>query len=281
MASVRAGWLALWLLPLLAGGCPVTDDYFIDESGSGGAGALSSGSAGVPGRPNGGAPDAGGSSFGGETGESGNDAGEEPPSEAGAPAAGGGASSATCSPRTERCNGHDDNCNEVIDEQACNSMSAGTLGCSGFVINGREDHGYMLCTEVTRDYAHARDACRAQGMRLVWLESAAENDAVFKTVSAIQAGLEVWLGATDQEAEGTWGWDGQGGMVFWGGNEYGNPVGDAYTAWARGTPNDSQEAGPEGEDCAVLMPAEATWGDRACTTKYAYLCEEPELPTEP
>lgn len=243
MRRARAGWLALGLLPLSVGGCPLTDDYFID-AGRGGSASNDSG-------------------------------GGEMPSVAGAASGLGGAPSAACSPVAERCNGRDDDCDEMIDEQACESMPAGLVGCSGFVIEGRPDHGYMVCAGMTRDYARAQEACGAQGMRLAWLESAEENSAVSAKVGSIAAGLEPWIGATDRETEGSWGWDGEGGVSFWGGSDLGKPVGNAFVAWAEGTPNNGAEAGPQGEDCAVLSSATAKWGDRACTLRYPYLCEEP------
>jgi hypothetical protein len=43
-----------------------------------------------------------------------------------------------------------------------------------------------------------------------------------------------------------------------------------FNAWASGTPNDENND----EDCAVLTSATSTWGDRSCSAKYAYLCEE-------
>jgi hypothetical protein len=265
VSSLAVRWLGAGLLPLLVAGCPLTDDYFIEDG------------AGVSVLPNGGAMDEGGASSGGASAAGGSNpnGGGELPAGAGAPPSEGGAQG-TCSPSTERCNGHDDDCDDVVDEQACNSMPAATLGCWGFVLSGRPDHGYMLCTGTTRDYARAQEACRAQGMRLAWLETAAENAAVAGKVDAIEAGLEAWVGASDQETEGSWAWDGEGGMRFWLGGETGNPVDDAHVAWAERTPNNSGDGSVQGEDCAVLLADDATWGDRACTIRYAYLCEEPE-----
>ncbi len=268
-----SAWL-LWLLPAFLAGCPFTDDYFIDEGSSGGmSGSGTAGRSVLPMLPSAGT---GGTATGGTAPAAGEDgAGGVHESLAGSAPVMGGAPGA-CTPTTERCNGHDDDCDRVVDEQACNSPTAGTMGCSGFVLDARPDHGYMLCTGMTRDYARAQEACRSQGMRLAWLESQAENEGVSSKVAGVVAGLEVWVGATDQEMEGIWGWDGQGGRVFWGGTENGNPVDGAYVAWGEATPNNSEQYSPQGEDCAVLMSTSATWGDRTCSIKYAYLCEEPE-----
>ncbi|HYQ17573.1 MAG TPA: C-type lectin domain-containing protein, partial [Polyangiaceae bacterium] len=176
-----------------------------------------------------------------------------------------------CMPATERCNGHDDNCNDVVDEQACNSRANNTTGCAGFVTPSRPDHGYMLCTTTPKDYVEAQAACEQQSMRLAWLESEAENTEVSTKVHALTDD-EVSFGATDAAVEGDWLWDGAGGFQFWKGDENGEPVGGAFNKWAPGTPNDDNG----GEDCAVLNAANGFWGDRACSIQYAYLCEEPE-----
>jgi len=264
-------WLFGASIPLLVGlsGCPVTDDYYIESShvqgtagapltgettlaaggsqaatagtgsaGSGGVEVAAAGTAGTGEIPQGGAPDV----------------------------TNGAGGAASCVPSTERCNGHDDDCDELVDELACGSMVNGT-GCYGFVLAGAPTHGYMLCTG-TKTYANAQDACAAQNMRLAWLETAAENSEVSKKVAALSKDAEVGFGATDLADEGKWFWE--GGEQFWDGNENGKPVGGRYNSWTDGTPNDENN----NEDCAVLLSASATWGDRACTAKYAYLCEE-------
>jgi C-type mannose receptor len=256
-------------------GCPLTDDYFIQpeakgESGSGGASALPSGGSSDGGRDASGGSlptELGGSPAGGDwqMADAGSRANEAGDGSGGTPA---------CVPTTERCNGWDDDCDDVIDEEACNSTSAGTFGCSGFVIGGKATHGYMFCNGQTREYDRAQSSCQAQGMRLAWLESKAENDAVWAKVNAIQSVAEVWIGASDREMEGRWYWDGQGGSEFWDGDANGSPVAGAFVAWAADTPNNSQGTSQEGEDCAVLVMTGGTWGDRTCSIKYAYLCED-------
>lgn len=280
VASV--GWI------LLLSGCPLTDDYFIDAAGAkAGAGEGSkepssgSGGAGRPG-PGGGPPDAGGSAPGGSapggsaSGGSASGGGESGGSESGGSGgsvpvagAGGEASSPDCSLNVERCNGYDDNCNDEVDEKVCNSKANGTTGCSGFVVSGRPEHGYMLCTG-PRNYAEAATACEQQGMRLAWLESASENADVVAKVRALTPG-EVWIGATDSPAEGVWIWDGDGGAQFWAGNAQGDAVDDAFSAWSAGTPRAGKD-----EDCAVVNVLNALWADRLCGGRFPYLCEEPE-----
>jgi len=263
-------WLPAVGLLQLAGlsGCPVTDDYYLETSQVNGNGGdpgtgqttLASGGSGGSTAGKGGAAVGGSGTATAGTGE---------PPAGGAPdvSMAGSGSTGTCTPATERCNGHDDDCDDVIDELACNSMTSGTSGCSGFVLPGEPNHGYMLCNG-TRDYGKAGEACAAQNMRLAWLETAVENSAVSKKVAALSNDAEVIIGATDGADEGEWFWD--GGAQFFRGQEDGVPVDDAYNAWTDGTPNDENQ----NEDCAVLMSAPATWGDRGCSVKYAYLCEE-------
>jgi hypothetical protein len=264
-------WLAPLGLLLLAGvtGCPVTDDYYLESSHIDGA---SGDGAGQTMLATGGSAAAGGTAAGGSATEGGSSAaaagtGNAPVGGAhDAPTAGTGATG-SCTAATERCNGHDDDCDDVVDELACNSMSAGTIGCSGFVLPDDPNHGYMLCNGV-KDYEHAGAACAAQNMRLAWLETSAENSAVAKKVAALSNDAEVTFGATDAAKEDEWFWD--GGVQFWKGNENGEPVQNRFNAWTNGTPNDENQ----NEDCAVLLSANAVWGDRSCDAKYAYLCEE-------
>ena len=265
-------WLAPLGLLLVAGvsGCPVTDDYYLEsshvdgasgETGTGQTMLAGGGSAGAGGKASAGTTSTGGTNT--------NAAGTDNAPAGGAPdlPSAGSSSTGACTPATERCNGHDDDCDDVVDELACNSMSAGTIGCSGFVLPNDLNHGYMLCSG-TKDYENAAAACAAQNMRLAWLETAAENTAVSKKVAALSNDAEVSFGATDGEREGEWVWD--GGAQFWEGDENGDPVDDLFNAWTAGTPNDENQ----NEDCAVLLSASAVWGDRSCNAKYAYLCEE-------
>jgi hypothetical protein len=253
------------LLVASLSGCPMTDDFYIDtgsSNSSGGDASSTSGGGGV-----------GGQSDPGKLGMAGMlmPKPKPMPTPVGGSDGGGGDPLGACSPSTERCNGHDDNCNDLVDEQACNSKANGTVACAGFVIASRPDHGYMLCPTTPKTYADAQRACEQQSMRLAWLETKAENDEVAAKVHAL-TNDEVAFGANDIAEEGQWVWDGVGGFRFWRGDENGAVVDDAFAAWAAGTPNDDNG----GEDCAVMNPANGVWGDRACSTQYAYLCEEPE-----
>lgn len=276
----RASWLCAGGLMLLTlSGCPVTDDFYI-ESGSklagqaGSSGAESAG--GTAGTPQAGtasiAP--GGSAAGGSDNPAGGatvfGAAGSLDAAGGAPYVGqGGAAPAPCEPKTERCNGHDDDCDGLVDELVCNSNQNGTVGCVGFTLSSGSTHGYMLCTGSRKDWTRARKSCGDQDMRLAWLESADENTAVAATILKLTSETEVLFGATDQDREGDWFWD--GGAQFRHGNyPSGYAIDGAFEAWAPGTPDNLNN----NEDCATLNPQAATWSDRNCSATYAYLCEE-------
>lgn len=175
-----------------------------------------------------------------------------------------------CEPATEHCNGYDDDCDGSIDEQACDRAATATAGCSGFVVDPAARHGYMLCTGQPKTFADAQKTCGDQGMRLAWLESEHENTAVAAAIKKLTMSVDVMFGASDQAEEGRWVWAGDGGYQFWSGAQDGAPVDQAFDAWAPGTPNDANG----GEDCVVMNPQTAVWGDRACSLSFQFVCED-------
>jgi len=279
---------------LVLSGCPVSDHYYIDSghklpgsaADSSGAGASTGGTDALP---QGGKADAGTSAAQAGSPAAGSVACSNPsggsatagttgvvtagsPDIAGAPAAGGSeigaGGAAPCVPSTERCNGHDDDCDDLVDELVCNSNQTGTTGCTGFVLSPGANHGYMLCTGNPKDWTHAGTACEAQDMRLAWLESADENTGVAATIKKLTNETEILVGADDQAREGHWVWD--GGEQFWSGNQFGMAVNGAFTSWTPGAPDNINN----NEDCATLNPSTGTWSDRNCFATYAYLCED-------
>jgi len=260
-------WLSAGTFALLGlTGCPLTDDYFIDAGQAGGTGgAALSGSGGVIAQSSASAPPGGSGSLhgGGEAalGATGGSALGSP--QGGDATAGGDATTGgTCMPNTERCNGYDDNCNDQVDEDACDSA----LGCTGFTLNLDPEHGYMFCSG-HKNWAQAQTACAAQDMRLASVETSDEGGELAQTLGDLTA-EDTWFGANDQAVEGQWVWD--GGAQFWEGNQTGSPVGEAFVAWANGSPDNSGN----GEDCAVMNPNTEAWADRSCAGAHAYVCED-------
>ena len=294
---MRASSFAVGVLLLVGvSGCPVTDDYYLlsadtpgGTSGETGAGAaspdggshmLTAGTApnGATGQGGAQQPPGGSSSAGNPTGGSGGtssgsggdmvgtvggmaDSGGQPSAgEAGAAGAGG----EPCVPATERCNGHDDDCDDVIDEFVC------PTNCSGFVLASGPEHGYMFCTGARKaNWTDAKKACEDQDMRLAWLTSAAENSAVAQKLDSLGSDAEILFGATDQGNEGDWLWF--GGSQFWKGDDKGKVVGGLYNSWSQGSPSNTNN-----EDCVLVNAMTGTWGDRTCNATYPYVCEQPD-----
>jgi hypothetical protein len=264
------------LLMVGLSGCPVTDDYYLlsaDESngrggdkGGDGNQAGSSTKAGSGGSSHGGQGPLAGSAgdMAVAAGGAGNAGGAPDTGDGGQPplTGEGGASSDPCMPTTERCNGHDDDCDDLVDELVCPSS------CSGFVLPADPSHGYMFCTGAREaDWSDAKQACEDEDMRLAWLNSSAENAAVVAMLANLGSDAEILFGATDQGSEGDWLW--VGGEQFWEGDEKGNSVAGRYNNWASGTPNNSSN-----EDCALVSTVTGTWGDRTCSSTYPYVCEQ-------
>jgi hypothetical protein len=281
--ALYTGSTSLLLLGL--SGCPVTDDYYLlsDDAGSGSSAAGSSSSAGhsasgsasgggkaQAGSSPGGTPAAGtsmggASSVGGDAGAPNSGQAGVPGGDAGSASMAGTGGSEPCAPSTERCNGHDDDCDDVVDEFACLS------NCSGFGLPSNPEHGYMFCTSARKaNYWDARKACEDQDMRLAWLDSAEENAAVAQKLDSLGSDSEVLFGATDQGNEGDWIWF--GGEQFWKGAADGVVVGGRYNNWVVGTPNNANN----NEDCALIIVDSGNWGDRSCYATYPYVCEQPD-----
>jgi len=81
---------------------------------------------------------------------------------------------------------------------------------------------------------------------LATVTSQAENDFIASKLEGFG-----WMGASDEEEEGTWKWvtGPEAGMEFWRGNGSGMATNGMYFNWSIGEPNDFISSGsPEGED---------------------------------
>jgi hypothetical protein len=130
-------------------------------------------------------------------------------------------------------------------------------------------HDYVRCQEL-RTWADANSGCLAIGMRLVRVDDDAENQWLFFGAN-VPSGPdgEIWLGATDVDAEGEWRWT--DGDLFWLGDSGGSAQNGLFSSWYTREPNDASI-----ENCAVLdtKAAGAEWYDYDCEeVSKAYVCE--------
>lgn len=201
----------------------------------------------------------------------------------------------TCIEETEICDGLDNDCDDEVDEEVCGRDS----GCEGFAIGG---HGYMFCGRPL-SVDEALVECSSQGMNLVQINSAAENEALVAAADAhwnSEGGTggtndgggtwggtrsggpgqeqqpAFWTGGSDENSE-SWIWTGSG-TAFWEGGSDGMAIGDAYSNWGPGRPN---EANDTPEDCAAVYFRQGedgeigTWNDLECGDGYPFICESP------
>lgn len=101
--------------------------------------------------------------------------------------------------------------------------------------------------------AAASLACEELDMTLAIINSATSN----ATVQGLVTGLDVWLGATDVAAEGTYLWPD------------GTPL--TFANFRAGEPNNG--AGNGAENCLVIEGGKGgTWDDRPCGQSLPYVC---------
>src|SRR4051812_41642593 len=107
---------------------------------------------------------------GGTTSSAGENSGGDGGGSTGGPGAGGQSGAAVCQPAAvdQSCDGLDEACQPTLQDQACSGTCQGT-----FV----EGSSYMACLAAA-DFDQAEAACQTNGMHLVKIDSAAENQAV-------------------------------------------------------------------------------------------------------
>ena len=130
-------------------------------------------------------------------------------------------------------------------------------------------HAYRFC-RTGRTFTAAEAECVAHGMRLIRLDSAAENTWAYQTKKA-KAMMTTWIGATDAVTEGDWRW--VDNTPFWtgrGANAGGKSVGGLYQDWDTKADEPNQNGD---EDCAGYWYQIPTWADLTCTDLNAYVCE--------
>jgi hypothetical protein len=206
--------------------------------GSGGAGAGGA-SVGSP-AGSGGTSDAGGTSDQGGTVAGGLGGATE--------AGAGGATNACPDAAVERCDGLDNDCDPSTDD-VC------PKGCVG---TARLGVGYMQCGSIVT-FANAEEACQAQGMHLVKIDSAAENELVLELTKDV--GPYVWIGAKSEQT-GVFDWL-DGSPLYDDGN-----VAGVYESFGPDEPGITAT-----RRCLQLEQPSGRWSSTACTDTQELVCE--------
>ncbi len=141
---------------------------------------------------------------------------------------------------TEVCDGIDNDGDGFIDEGnvcACTSKTNG-------------GHQYMLC-DTAVDWGKAKAACRAMGLDLARIETAAESS----WLATQPMGYGRWTGVNDAAVEGVYRWA-DGSLV------------SPYTNWGTYEPN-----GLANENCGQVLQ-DGKWNDLNCGWTSIFLCEQ-------
>lgn len=229
------------------GGTDVGEGGTAGEGGSENTSGTSGG--GVAGGGAGGAGAGGGGAGGGGAGGAG--------AGGGGTSAGGSGGAPTCTPKTEVCDGVDNDCDKVADQgQTCAD------GCTGYTYGS---HSYAACGLVA-SAAASLTKCQSMGLGLLTIQSQGENDYVTSKLKGSS-----WLGASDLAEEDRWVWY-HDGAVFWNDGK----VDGQYQNWLAPSPNNNGPMGAQ-EDCAVILTSAASkglWNDLGCDfAGYRAACE--------
>lgn len=161
--------------------------------------------------------------------------------------------------RTDVCDGIDNDCDEGTVEVCPNQCTPAT-NPAGDV--------YLFCDQNT-NHATATTVCADQEMALARIDDTAENTWVSDQRGALLGDNNVWLGGDDIAAEGVWLWS--DGTQFWQGGSGGAVVGELFSNWDGGEPNN----GGGNEDCVIMKNGGSRyqWDDKPCGNSVEFVCE--------
>lgn len=113
--------------------------------------------------------------------------------------------------------------------------------------------------EGASEFAAGRKDEQGRPARVLTVASRAENDAVKEWLNKERVLGSVWMGASDEGAEGQWRWLTDSNDLFYAGDEA-----KLFANWAGGEPNN---AGSAGEHCAIFLRT-GEWNDESCDSKH-------------
>jgi hypothetical protein len=120
----------------------------------------------------------------------------------------------------------------------------------------------LLICRVGRIYADAVARCAEDGMRLVAITSAEDNEAVYARARRRLGDQAYWIGLDDTAVEGRY--------DFSDGRSWTPESVDVFAAWAAGEPNDAGD----NEDCGHVWGFISEWNDIPCDgAAFAAVCE--------
>jgi len=129
----------------------------------------------------------------------------------------------------------------------------------------------LLC--IAHEHADVRrraSSCKARGQGWSLTEIASSSENAF--VASLLGGVDHWLGGNDKTTEGVWFWE--SGTQFWSGGSAGMPVGERFTNFVAGEPNDT---GGTGAANCLRMVATGEWRDIGCSSVFRAVCESETL----
>ncbi|MDQ3031632.1 MAG: C-type lectin domain-containing protein [Myxococcota bacterium] len=156
----------------------------------------------------------------------------------------------------ERCNGLDDDCDEVVDPPGTCAPS-----CVGVTLRGTD---YAVCSTV-ETWSEARARCTTMGMDLVRIDDAEEHAFVI----LVRASSSCWIGATDAALQDDWRWTIGDTLFYRDAPGGGAAVGGMFERFGSAEPN-----GGKREDCGMVEMSEF-WIDAPCTRTVTSVCEGP------
>jgi hypothetical protein len=158
-------------------------------------------------------------------------------------------------------------CPSCVSATDCPGFGNPTPNCNlvpnnlpNLLLMGEYNNSKYFCSNTSDNtWTQAKAAALAAGLggHLVIINNSGENEFVRSKIMA----NNVWLGLTDEAAEGTFKWV--------------NGVAPTYTNWASGEPNNLGLNNGANADYAVMEKSSGKWLDRLGTDKYEFVIEIP------